>query len=407
MAQAIKFLHAADLHLDRAISGLAEIPPHLKSTIANAAYLAAENLFQLAIAEKVDFVLLAGDVVDLDAGGPRAAMFLLSQFERLAERNIPVYWCNGSVDQPDRWPAAAALPDNVVTFTSMGFEESACRKNGLPIATIYGTGFYSSRTDLPGLRADADAPYPIALAHQPSDRPMPDGSGIRYWALGGNHEHSILERADSVVVQAGTPQSRSGDEPGPHSCALVRVDITGRTRVEQIPVDVVRWMPQALSFAESASDEEIKTLLADRGLKIATETPDQIALVDWQITTTGEFNPRLRHSQWRDKMIAWLRTEFGSSNKGLWTTGLEIDPTRTLPQRWHDEDTMLGDFLRTIGRLQEEGSIGMPLQAYVPSSGIDDWLGDIVRVEDSARGKILREATLFGIEQLGAFADKE
>ena len=142
---AIKFLHASDLHLDRAMSGLAEVPPHLKSTMVNAPYLAAENIFQLAVSEKVDFVLLAGDVVDLDAGGPRAAAFLLNHFERLAERDIRVYWCNGKVDQPDRWPAAASLPENVVTFTSTGFEESVCRKNGQPIASIYGAGFYSSR----------------------------------------------------------------------------------------------------------------------------------------------------------------------------------------------------------------------------------------------------------------------
>jgi hypothetical protein len=45
MAQAVKFLHASDLHLDCAIRGLTEIPPHLKSVLTNAPYLAAENIF--------------------------------------------------------------------------------------------------------------------------------------------------------------------------------------------------------------------------------------------------------------------------------------------------------------------------------------------------------------------------
>ena len=407
MAQAIKFLHASDLHLDRAISGLAEVPPHLKSTMVNAPYLAAENIFQLAVSEKVDFVLLAGDVVDLDAGGPRAAAFLLHHFERLAEREIRVYWCNGNVDQPDRWPAAASLPDNIVTFTSTGFEESIFRKNGQPIASIYGAGFYSSRHGLPDLRADSNAVFPIALAYQPFETPVFDGGGVRYWAIGGNHARSLVERTTSVVVAAGTPQARCIDEAGPHSCALVKVDVTGKTRVEHMAVDVVRWLPQTLSFAESASDEDIKNLLADRGLTVASETPDQIALVDWQVTTTGEFNPRLRDSEWRQKIIAWLRTEFGSSTKGLWTTDFEIDPTRTLPQHWHDEDTMLGDFLQTIGRFQADAQLTFPLQAFAPGSGYDEWLGDIARIDEQSRGGVLRDATLFAIERLGAFADND
>ena len=99
-AFALKFLHASDLHLDRPVTGLAEIPGHLKETLANAPYAAAERLFDRAINERVDFVLLAGDVVDLDQGGPRCAAFLLGQFERLADKNIHVYWCGGGVDHP-------------------------------------------------------------------------------------------------------------------------------------------------------------------------------------------------------------------------------------------------------------------------------------------------------------------
>ncbi len=407
MAQAIKFLHASDLHLDRAISSLAEIPPHLKSTLVNAAYTAAENIFNLAVAEKVDFVLLAGDVLDLEAGGPRAAAFLLTQFERLAQRDIRVYWCSGQVDQPDRWPAAVALPNNVVTFSSTGFEESVCIKNSQAIATIFGTGFYSSRSTFSDLRIESSAAFPIALAYEPSDKPIFEAPGIRYWALGGKHERSLVERNSSFVVAPGTPQARCAEEIGQHSCALVKVDVTGKIRVDYLPVDVVRWAAQKLAFAESASDEEIKNLLADRGLKMAIESPEQVVFVDWQITTTGDFNPRLRSSEWRRKMIAWLRTEFGSSTKGLWATNLEIDPSRTLPQTWYDEDTMMGDYLRTISRFQADPQMSLQLQPYVSGNNVDEWLGDMTRIDETTRAKVLRDATLFGIERLGAFVEKE
>jgi len=91
MADAIKFIHAADLHLDQPISGLSELPTHLRSGLSSAPYSAAEKIFDLAIAERVDFVLLCGDLYDSDSGSARAYAFLLTQFQRLAEKNIHVY----------------------------------------------------------------------------------------------------------------------------------------------------------------------------------------------------------------------------------------------------------------------------------------------------------------------------
>ena len=102
MADAIKFIHAADLHLDQPISGLSELPAHLRSGLSNAPYAAAQKIFDLAIAERVDFVLLCGDLYDSDSASARAFAFLLTQFQRLAEKNIHVYWCGGESDFPDR-----------------------------------------------------------------------------------------------------------------------------------------------------------------------------------------------------------------------------------------------------------------------------------------------------------------
>jgi len=72
MADAIKFIHAADLHLDQPISGLSELPTHLRSGLSNAPYVAAQKIFDLAIAERVDFVLLCGDLYDSESASARA-----------------------------------------------------------------------------------------------------------------------------------------------------------------------------------------------------------------------------------------------------------------------------------------------------------------------------------------------
>ena len=167
MAATLKFIHASDLHLDQPMSGLTEIPTHLYQVLANAPYEAAAKIFDLAISERVDFVLLAGDLYDSESGNARAAAFLLSQFERLANKGIAIYWCGGESDHPDRWPAAIELPDNVITFSSRVVEEVNHERDGVTVARIMGCGYDSTHRRTAG---DFSTPkselYTIALARR-------------------------------------------------------------------------------------------------------------------------------------------------------------------------------------------------------------------------------------------------
>ena len=61
-----KFLHAADIHLDSPLNKLDHYEGAPVEEIRQATRRAFENLINLAIAEKVAFVLLAGDLYDSD-----------------------------------------------------------------------------------------------------------------------------------------------------------------------------------------------------------------------------------------------------------------------------------------------------------------------------------------------------
>jgi len=62
----IRFLHAADLHLDSPLRDLEKYEGAPAERIRGASRRALENLVQLAIDERVAFVLLAGDIYDGD-----------------------------------------------------------------------------------------------------------------------------------------------------------------------------------------------------------------------------------------------------------------------------------------------------------------------------------------------------
>ena len=105
-----RFVHASDFHLERLPSGLAEVPDHLRELFIESAYVAAEKVFETVLSEEAEFLVLSGDILDPRQTGPRGPLFLVEQFNRLAEREIPVYWAGGrAVAKQDSWPKSRAL----------------------------------------------------------------------------------------------------------------------------------------------------------------------------------------------------------------------------------------------------------------------------------------------------------
>ena len=61
----LRFVHAADLHLDSPFQGIrSDAPEHVARTLHNATFSAFENIVDLCLREHVDALLIAGDVYD-------------------------------------------------------------------------------------------------------------------------------------------------------------------------------------------------------------------------------------------------------------------------------------------------------------------------------------------------------
>ena len=87
----MKFIHAADLHLDSPFLGLTNLPNSLLTVIRQSTFAAATKVFDRAINEHVDFVVLAGDLFDRSEQSVAAQAYLFEQFDRLRLANIPVF----------------------------------------------------------------------------------------------------------------------------------------------------------------------------------------------------------------------------------------------------------------------------------------------------------------------------
>ena len=78
-----RFVHASDFHLEQPLMGVAEVPDHLRELFLDAPFAAAKKVFDAALTEDADFVVLSGDILNTSDTGPSAPLFLVEQFARV------------------------------------------------------------------------------------------------------------------------------------------------------------------------------------------------------------------------------------------------------------------------------------------------------------------------------------
>ena len=109
----LTFIPSAGLHLDSPRAGVARYAGAPIDQIRSATRRALENMVELALERKVDFVLIAGDVYDGDWKDHNTGLFFVKQMSRLREAEIPVVLIRGNHDAANQMTRRLRLPDNV------------------------------------------------------------------------------------------------------------------------------------------------------------------------------------------------------------------------------------------------------------------------------------------------------
>ncbi|HEO65285.1 MAG TPA: DNA repair exonuclease, partial [Spirochaetes bacterium] len=113
-----RFIHTADIHLDSPLTGLELYEGAPVEEIRQATRRAFENLVQFAMDEKIDFILIAGDLYDGNWRDFNTGLFFVTQMVKLKEAHIPVYIVSGNHDAASRITQKIPLPANVTIFST-------------------------------------------------------------------------------------------------------------------------------------------------------------------------------------------------------------------------------------------------------------------------------------------------
>jgi len=400
--ESFRFIHAGDFHLEKPMQDVLDLPDHLKRTLVDAPWKAASAVFEHALAENVDFVVLTGDILHPVSTGAQGVAFLLEKFAELAARQIQVYWAGGGVDDPDRWPDAVALPSNVHVFPKRQVAPFHFRRNGHLLVTLLGR----SNDGAESIRAaefahEPDDSYVIAVAHGQADLETLGAERIDYWALGGNHQPEILLAEQPCIRYCGTPQSRSFAEPGAHGFVLVDIDAQRNMQTHAIEVDQVRTTIQEIDADDVAIGRDLRQLLARRVARIQSEAASRHVLVHWRVHMDLE-NASLVGPSALEELLGWLRREFGHGSPSCWSNDIEVLPPKQLPKKWHEEDTILGDFLRVATDHRKTSAKELNLKTLVDmeTPGTAHWGATLLPGDSTAQLAMLERATLLGVDML-------
>ena len=138
---AFRFIHCSDLHIDSPFKGLASQVPALNERLRESTFQSFHKIIKLAVEERVDAVLIAGDIFDGDDRSLQAQLKFRRGLLELSEKNIPSFIVHGNHDPSNSWSHTIDWPKHTTIFPGNKVESFPVTKDGKTLAWIYGISY--------------------------------------------------------------------------------------------------------------------------------------------------------------------------------------------------------------------------------------------------------------------------
>ena len=290
----VTLLAIGDVHLGTRPSSLPENLDDAGLTVRDLGPEAAlTRAVDLAIRDRVDAVLFAGDVVESTNARFEALRPLEAAVHRLDQAGIPVLAVAGNHDVE----ALPRLASRIEGFTLLGtggtWQCYRLDREGQPVVEIVGWSFPERVVvinPLLGLRetlavssAGADVPR-IGLLHADLDsaggryapvarRELAE-AGLDAWLLGHIHRPSLKAGNAQTAIPCGYLGSLVGLDPtetGPHGPWRVHVASGGTVSVEQVPLAPLRWETLTIPVEGLTDPEDLGDAILDTAGQLPRE----------------------------------------------------------------------------------------------------------------------------------------
>src|SRR6478752_429539 len=371
----MKLVHAADLHLDSALRGLARYESAPADEIRGATRRAFVNLVNLCVEERAKLLVISGDLFDSDWRDSSTGLFFAAQLSILCEAKVQVVWIRGNHDAVSQIRRSVRLPEAVIELSHERAETRVFEELGI---AVHGQSFATR-----DVTEDLAARYPARVAgalnvgllhtalegraeharYAPSHVETLVNRGYEYWALGHVHQREVVHR-EPYLVFSGNLQGRHARELGEKGASLVSFEGDRISAVEPRALDVVRWAELAVPVAAAQTVEDALGLVQAELSRAAEAAQGRLLAFRVKLTGTTGLDAALRAGH--DRLVEEVCSLSYGVSAGAWLEKLQI-ATEPPSSSTALGDDALSEIDRALSELLQDGAV----------ADLHEYLGDL------------------------------
>jgi DNA repair exonuclease SbcCD nuclease subunit len=333
-----RFIHTADLHLDSPLKALSRRNADLADAIGVATRAAFEAIIKKAIDERVDALMIAGDLYDGSTKDMRTGLYLADCVRRLSENGVHTFIVYGNHDAETVEKPPFPKIDTLTVFkpkaSTYHFEDHQ--------VAIHGASFRDNRVS-----EDMTETYPdpiegwtnIGMLHTslggysehadyaPTTPSRLTDKGYDYWALGHVHKSQVVQEAASGrpwIVYPGIPQGRDMGETGMGRAVLGTIE-DGRIDIEWFDTSPLLLERLAVDLRAAETMDDVRAHAGEIAIAIIEAAGSHKAIIRPEFEIPDALVPALRRE--RDSLLDLIQTEIQARSSGVAVEKIGIVPT--------------------------------------------------------------------------------
>jgi len=251
----MKLLHISDIHFGVKFLNKNEI---LREKLKEAQYTAFKKVIEYSINNKIDGLLIAGDLFDGEYRPLKAERFLLEEFRKLNDNNVKVFYSLGNHDSNETFKEnfLVEFPDNVKIFNKER-SESYLLNDTIYIHSSGHQNNIENRNLIKDFPKSKKGYYNVGLVHcsvvgsvnegdkyLPTTREELENTDYDYWALG--HIHKNMRISDKIYY-SGSLQGLHSKETDKKGGMLIDFE-NDYTTIDFIEFGVIDFIDLEIDF---------------------------------------------------------------------------------------------------------------------------------------------------------------
>jgi len=328
-----RFIHCSDLHIDSPFKGFSAIHPEWAERLREAPLQSFLNIVELAIQERVDAVIIAGDVFDGEDKSLHAQFKFRNGLQRLSDNGIPSFIAHGNHDPLNSWSRTLKWPEGVTVFPGDSVQSVPVVKGGQTVAHIYGTSFperdmFDNLTQR--FERQQDSGFAVAVLHanvggHPDHDPYAPcavddlvARGMDYWALGHIHLREVLRKSHPAIVYCGNSQGRHFKESGSKGCCLVTLNEGAIPDIQFLATDTIRFVESAVDVSACASLDAVVETIVRQCKTLLIQAEGRSLVVRQTLIGRTDIHALLRKGGTLESLRDEVFRSFTGRESGLW-----------------------------------------------------------------------------------------